>query len=273
MKKDIQSELNKMKSLFNHKRGVVISEQERVSSIIRNVLNEAAYLPCVQDGDGLCKIKCEIKQAKKGCPTSKEVQEIQHALAKEGMYKGEGGGMSTKCATDVNACDGIFDWRTKSAVEEYQKKYGLSVDGSVGVETITKLFPDLNCDCKKEETGGNDGGDDNGRQNFTDTDCVKIKSCLPYITEKKNIDAFLDCIGYDNITIGGKACMIPCSDYPLTPVETEACKHARWKCACGEKPDDKPDINSQSCQEYIKSKCIQDLESYYKVTACGEYKL
>jgi hypothetical protein len=279
MKKKLLNEITRMKDLVAHERGSVIYEKN-MGNLIKTVLTESSYLPCVQNGDGLCKIKCEIKQAKKGCPKSREVQEIQHALAKEGMYKGEGGGMSPECANKVEACDGIFDWRTKKAVEEYQEKYGLTPDGSVGVKTISKLFPNLKCDCEKEggqySGGERDGGRDIDGDKAADIDyCNKIKNCLYHITEKKSIDGFLKCIGYDNITIGGKSCLIPCSDYPLTPVETEACKRARYECACNGavRDGEKASIYSQSCQAYIKSKCIQDLESYHKVTACGEYKV
>lgn len=193
MNKKILSEINQAKYLFDHKRGVVISEQNKVDNLIKSILNEAPHLPCIQNGDGLCKIMCLVKQAKKGCPKSKEVQEIQHALAKSGMYKGEGGGMSTNCAKDVNACDGIFDWRTKKAVEEFQTaNKGLTVDGAVGANTLAKLIPGLNCNCKKEQDGG--GGRYGGGGNSSNTECEKIISCLRYITDKRNIDAFLDCI-------------------------------------------------------------------------------
>ena len=85
--KNINEEIKRFKDLTNHERGRVISEQKKVDNLIRSVLNEASFLPCIQDGEGLCKIKCRIKQAKKGCPKSKEVKEIQHALAKLGYFE------------------------------------------------------------------------------------------------------------------------------------------------------------------------------------------
>lgn len=124
---------------------------------IKDALTEAAYGTCVQNGDTLCAIKCKIKVAMIRCPKSDEVKQIQHALAKKGYFGGEGGGMSKKCAEDVQACDGIFDWRTKKAVTEFQTEFGLTpIDGIVGYDTLTAMedngiIDKLQCDCEKQK--------------------------------------------------------------------------------------------------------------------------
>lgn len=48
--------------------------------------------------------------------------------------------------------DGIFGENTKKAVERFQDKYGLSVDGKVGSETWNELF--RRCTIKQSNTGG-----------------------------------------------------------------------------------------------------------------------
>lgn len=168
-------------------------------NFIKDALKEAAYGTCVVNGDTLCKIKCKIKVAAIKCPKSREVKEIQHALAKKGYFSGEGGGMSKKCAEDIEACDGVFDWRTKKAVTEFQTEFGLSPDGVVGYETLTKmeengLIDPLKCDCeeekKKEENKVRD--DDKKRieketeeiEGIGKVDCGTLIYCLNYFYKR-----------------------------------------------------------------------------------------
>jgi len=172
---------------------------------------------CVVEGDTLCAIKCKIKVAKKKCPKSTEVKQIQNALASGGFYKGEGGGMSKACATDVNSCDGIFDWRTEQAVLEYQKsKINLATDGAVGYETLMQLINDglikvPECNCKKQNrtkitdkklSGENwYEGIGVGKQYL---DCDSIKYCLSTARVNKGNEwlTFLNCFTTPDLKVG-----------------------------------------------------------------------
>jgi hypothetical protein len=252
--KNINEEIKRFKDLTNHERGRVISEQKKVDNLIRSVLNEASFLPCIQDGEGLCKIKCRIKQAKKGCPKSKEVKEIQHALAKLGYFEGEGGGMSKECATNVEACDGIFDWRTKKAVEDFQTDKGLTKDGAVGEQTITALI-NPTCECQKETTTGGEQGGSGGRDGtITDSECQRYKDCIskhikqgvpdiPNLLKCLGLDEFVEQQGGDKIEQLPSYCVIDCQPKPADNVELQNLK----KICCGSK-----DFKSEGCKSLIK---------------------
>lgn len=168
-------------------------------NFIKDALKEAAYGTCVINGDTLCKIKCKIKVAAIKCPKSREVKEIQHALAKKGYFSGEGGGMSKKCSEDIEACDGIFDWRTKKAVTEFQTEFGLSPDGVVGYETLTKmeekgLIDPLNCNCEEEKKRDENKVRDNDQkiieketeeiEGIGKVDCNTIIFCVNYFAKR-----------------------------------------------------------------------------------------
>lgn len=189
------------------KRRIKLTESE-LSKIVKRIINESkGGLPCVVQGDGLCPIYCEIKVAKRYCPKSDEVREIQHALAKLGMYKGEGGGMSKRCAENSKYCDGIFDWRTESAVKEFQKSVNLTTDGVVGFDTINELLGKRECNCEQWEQ--NPAKDNDQQQNFLDNDfkdgysyhyllkyidCDELKDCLRKTAQKRSWDDIFNCI-------------------------------------------------------------------------------
>jgi hypothetical protein len=158
-------------------------------------INEG-YLPKIQQGDELCDIICERKQAKYGS-NGDVVKEIQHALAKCGYNaKYEGGGINVGCKDDKSKCDGLFRRETENAVKEFQSTNGLTPDGSVGKKTLEALRDkgciDLpNCDCKKktdpkiEDTKIEDRKikDDNRiflekQLGISDINCDKIVYCI-----------------------------------------------------------------------------------------------
>lgn len=176
-----------------------------LNRLVKRILTEQVVTECVVQGDTLCAIKCRRKIAKKGCPKSTEVKQLQNALAKGGFFKGEGGGMSKDCANNVEACDGIYDWRTRQAVIEFQnsgKGGTLNPDGVVGYYTLTGLenaglLAKLNCNCK-DEGGQNEGGGGGGQQS-TDIiirDCtVLIQACIYEALKSSDpFRALLDCL-------------------------------------------------------------------------------
>lgn len=184
----------------------VISDNE-MSRFIKNAIKESV-LPIIQEGDELCDILCNRKQAKFGS-NGEVVKLIQNALVKCG-YNAEkqGGGMVQGCKDDYRKCDGKFREETKKATEEFQRAHGgLKVDGAVGPETLKMLgekcitLPD--CKCNELKTDEPDDTDqewwtliDNGDAKFGD--CNKINACL-YQTLKNNPvfswDKFLSCMG------------------------------------------------------------------------------
>jgi hypothetical protein len=154
----------------------VIGEQHR--SISKNIMLNEAYLPAVQEGDSECDIVCERKQAKVGSNGSL-VKRIQHGLSKCGFnVKREGGGMMSGCKDDPNKCDGLFRGETKKAVEEFQRKNGLPIDGAVGKKTIEKLkgvgcMEFKQCSCNTQQD------DDIYIEDYYDKfDCDELKRCL-----------------------------------------------------------------------------------------------
>jgi len=174
-------------------RKVVRLTERDIQRIVKGVLNERhtkskyrilneAYLPAVQEGDEECDIVCERKHAKYGSNGSL-VQRIQHGLSRCGFnVKSEGGGMMPGCKDDPNKCDGLFRGETKKAVEEFQRKHGLSVDGVVGKETINKLN-ETNCmafkDCDCETQNDDDSSPIPGQKiDYDKYDCDELKRCL-----------------------------------------------------------------------------------------------
>ena len=71
------------------------------------------------------------------------VKEVQKKLIEFGYSGTTSGSITTDveaCKSDVEKCDGIYGPSTKEMVKQYQKDYGLSVDGIVGQQTYDTLF-------------------------------------------------------------------------------------------------------------------------------------
>jgi hypothetical protein len=147
----------------------------------RRTINEA-YLPIIQQGDDICDIVCERKQAKFGS-NGDVVKLIQHGLSKCGFnVKREGGGILKGCKDDPKNCDGLFRGETKKAVEEFQAANKLTADGSVGKSTIMKLYDNKcitfkDCGCQTQDT--EDQSTIPEKESFLDgVDCDELIDCL-----------------------------------------------------------------------------------------------
>ena len=229
---------------------IVRLTESDLTKIIKKVLLEQKVTECVVEGDTLCPIKCKVKVAKKKCPRSTEVKQIQNALAKGGFYKGEGGGMSKACATDVESCDGIFDWRTEQAVLEYQKsKIALSTDGVVGFNTLMELINDglikvPQCNCKEQPNKKNEvidrkskgekwyEGIGSGQQYL---DCDSIKYCLSIAKSNKGNEwlTFLNCFTTRDLKVGAdKDCPNYVNCMPGTVGTDKRCNDPEFKKRC-----------------------------------------
>ena len=122
----------------------------RLSKLKREAINEAnkrnlgllteGRAGSIEKGDtDTCLIKCDIKHAKYGS-NGEIVKKIQHLLGNNGFNEGaQGGGIKKGCLEEWPVCDGKFRKETKKAVEEFQRKYNLSVDGVVGPKTLDKM--------------------------------------------------------------------------------------------------------------------------------------
>jgi len=189
-------------------------EKQRILNMHESAKNgviSEGYLPNVKQGDTLCDIICERKQAKYGA-NGDVVKEIQHALAKCGYNpKMEGGGINEGCKDDKGKCDGLFRKETQKAVREFQASAGLGTDGAVGKKTLMALkdkgciqLPD--CDCKKTKPDNQTGNQDqSGGQEqllsgenkmfleqlfgIKDLDCDKLLGCIRNLINKGTIPA------------------------------------------------------------------------------------
>ena len=193
-----------------------ILSERKITDYFKSVIKEE-YLPKIESGDELCDIMCFRKQAKYGSEGD-VVKKIQNGLANCGFNtEKQGGGIVEGCKTDYKKCDGKFLEETQKAVEEFQKKNNLKVDGSVGNATLLKMVAtkclkmDKDCDCKEEQKPGDDEieTDDKIREDSkwwtiidggdsTLNDCGKINRCLYKMIKYKkfNQDSFIKCMRY-----------------------------------------------------------------------------
>jgi len=196
-------------------------EKQRILNMhesVKNVPLNEGYLPNIKQGDELCDIICERKQAKYGA-NGDVVKEIQHALAKCGYNaKYEGGGINEGCKTDKSKCDGLFRKETQKAVREFQSKLGIGADGAVGKKTLEALkaegcieLPQCNCEKKQEKLGDEKNvnktiKDENksfleNQLGIPNIDCDKIVYCIrnlinsnPLPAEEISVDALKKCL-------------------------------------------------------------------------------
>jgi len=207
-----------------------ILSERKITDYFKSVIKEE-YLPKIESGDDLCDIMCFRKQAKYGSEGD-VVKKIQNGLANCGFNtQKQGGGMVEGCKDDYKKCDGKFLEETQKAVEEFQKKNNLRVDGSVGNATLLKMVAnkclkmDKDCDCKEEQKPGDDEieTDDKIREDSkwwtiidggdsTLNDCGKINRCLYKMIKYKKFDqdSFIKCMRYKKEippASGGSKCL------------------------------------------------------------------
>lgn len=212
MNKNILSEIDRMKSLLKHERGVVISEQKNLGNLFKAILIEQSA-ECVLPSDDLCAILCKAKVAKNGCPTSDVVKQLQNGLINGGYNPDkQGGGMIEGCKDDYTKCDGKFRNETEQATIEFQKTIpGLSPDGIIGYNTLKAMIdkglikePQCKCDeviKKRDERRtrikkGTKWYEKISKDGWQYDDCATIKYCLSVALEKGttfSYDAFIKC--------------------------------------------------------------------------------
>lgn len=208
------------------KKKIKLTESD-LENIIKRVLNEQS------SQNPLCPVQCKTKVLGKG-NVGEDVKLIQNALAKCGFNKEKfGGGMKVGCDKDHTKCDGKFNSETAKAVREFQKSVGITIDGLVGKDTLSKLMEGqdpclkpFECICKKKTDkistlpsdqeqsviGGGNSGDS------VKVGCKKSISCF----EKHKNDAcgLANCLGIcipDGMCKGKKM-------YDDRPVNDSDCK-------------------------------------------------
>ena len=240
--------------------------ESQIDRLSKRFLNESYGLITYQDT--ICEIVCKEKVAKYGSKGS-VVQMIQHILnVNQFNVKYAGGGMNGDfCYKDYNKCDGLFKNQTQTAVEQFQKKYGLKVDGVVGYETWKAMCSNLTftdsvrkdkfcSDCSCDDNGQNDFNDKDdfnpvkGDERYDmDWDCEELKNCVRkhiYGSPLPDWSGFMNCISSEPKEKKGRNCKA-CEDAFPT-------KYINRMPIAGGKPD-----------EYLKSLgdwCVSNCNGY-----------
>jgi hypothetical protein len=181
------------------KRIIKLTEND-LNRIVKKVINEAYEGGIVQSGDKPCTIWCKEKLAKVGS-NGDVVKMIQNLLAYNGFNnKYLGGGMTGGCGKYYERCDGKFRKHTKDAVLEFQRKFGLTPDGVVGYNTLSKM-----CEVLK------DSGADNGFDLLCDNDCNCKRSGDQLGTLPDRDRNRRDQIGFDDIDVYNPINKVKCN--------------------------------------------------------------
>lgn len=212
-------------------------EERIIQESLKSLITEAT-LPNIQEGDELCDILCERKQAKFGA-NGDVVKKIQNALNKCGFnVEKQGGGINQGCKEDWNKCDGKFRKETAKAVKEFQMAMGLTQDGSVGKKTLTALgsqnanskggciqLPQCDCNEKpkdKDKEGREDWWTliDGGSSKMNDCDTINkclykaIKKCKGPVNDTSCFqNTFFKCMREGGPKKGGNKKCGDCPDY------------------------------------------------------------
>jgi len=194
------------------------SEKNRILSLyegryVKNIINEA-YYGIIQEQDDICEIICKRKMAQYGS-NGDVVRMIQHLLMSNGYNpKYEGGGMNAGCSKNYKTCDGLFRNHTRDTVKEFQRAYGLVVDGKVGYQTwkkmcevikftssVTKNMFCKDCNCDDQDQDDNRRDDDRRDDDFLDQfDCEDIKNCMQkylFGVTAPDYVGFMECINFN----------------------------------------------------------------------------
>lgn len=199
--------------------------ESQIDRLSKKFLNESYGLITYQDT--ICEIVCKEKVAKYGSKGD-VVKMIQHILnVNQFNVKYAGGGMNGDfCYKDYKECDGLFQIQTQTAVKQFQKKYGLMVDGVVGFDTweamcreltFTESVPqDKFCtQCPCDDNGQNDFNPIKGDEGYDmDWDCEALKNCLKkyiYSSPLPDWSGFLECISKNTKQKKDRSCKV-CKD-------------------------------------------------------------
>jgi hypothetical protein len=217
------------------KKRIVRLTESQLNKIVKTVLNESYSGGIIQRGDDICEIICKRKLAMYGS-NGDVVKMIQHLLyVNQYNTKYSGGGMNGDwCYSDWTKCDGVFKNQTQTAVEEFQSKNGLTVDGKVGYSTwkamceskifiFSKSLPKnvfckvCNCKDKEEWARGKDKRDGTLPDDLDDfiidpikiidtIDCKNLKDCVKkHILGRPSVDRpSVDYKGFESCLRGGK---------------------------------------------------------------------
>jgi len=170
---------------------IIKLKESDLQRIVKRVLTESYEGGSIQIGDVPCDIWCQQKLAKSGS-NGDIVKMIQHLLSRGGYNpKYSGGGMTgDKCYGKWQYCDGKFRGHTKDAVIEFQREYGLTPDGVVGYNTLSKMCEvlspeptsnfnlcDKQCRCSDIDSDRDSNPIDNVEIDV-DIDCDDLRNCV-----------------------------------------------------------------------------------------------
>ena len=218
---------------------ITLSENEKlnIQNLYKGLLSEQSDNPQVDQPikDDLPKKEVPVK---KYLPIADEFCQV---LGGKGQLKrGAKGDLVELFQEALNACgieplqqlevDGNFGSKTKDAVELFQEKNGLTVDGGIGPETSGKLC-ELGCIPKEicTQCEGGKQGQTPIKDGGINVDCERVQGCISkfmgglkedFCIDEDKIKGLLQCVGIGQCFEGGK---VPPSDmlekkpYPNVP--------------------------------------------------------
>jgi len=224
---------------------ITLSENEKlnIQNLYQGLLSEQQISDTLKDQPIKADGPIRDDLPKKEVPVRKYLpiaDEFCQVLGGKGQLKrGAKGDLVKLFQEALNACgieplqqlevDGNFGSKTRDAVELFQEKNGLTVDGAIGPETSGKLcelgcIPKEICDkCK----GGGQKGDAPVKDGGINVDCEKVQGCISkfmgglkedFCIDEDKIKGLLQCVGIGQCFEGGK---VPPSDMIKKPFPSD----------------------------------------------------
>lgn len=216
---------------------ITLSENEKlnIQNLYKGLLSEQTDNPQVEQP-----IKDDLP--KKEVPVRKYLpitDEFCQVLGGKGQLKrGTKGELVKLFQEALNSCgieplqqlevDGNFGSKTREAVELFQEKNGLTVDGAIGPETSGKLC-ELGCIPKEicTKCEGGEKGQTPIKDGGINVDCEKVQGCISkfmgglkedFCIDEDKIKGLLQCVGIGQCFEGGK---VPPSDMIKKPFPSD----------------------------------------------------
>ena len=223
---------------------ITLSENEKlnIQNLYKGLLSEQQISdtpkdqPIKDDGPTRDDLPKKEVPVRKYLPIADEFCQVLNGTGQ--LKRGAKGELVELFQEALNACgieplqqlevDGDFGSKTKDAVELFQEKNGLTVDGGIGPETSGKLC-ELGCIPKEicDKCKGGQKGDVPVKDGGINVDCKKVQGCISEFMSEFQGDQCLDedmlrkllsCVGIGQCFEGGK---VPPSDMLKKPFPSD----------------------------------------------------